>query len=80
MILTTQQLESVKQGEPLRFTDPDVGQEFVGLRADVFDRVKLVFDDGDFDPSEALPLIWQAMKEDWEDPAMDVYDKEPEQP
>lgn len=80
MNLTTQQLESVKQGEPLRFTDAHVGQEFVVLRADVFDRVKLLFDDDDFDCREALPMVWQAMKEDWEDPAMDVYDQDPEQP
>ena len=80
MNLTVQQLRAVNQGEPLRFVDPDVGQEFVVVRADVFDRVKLLFDDTDLDPREALPLVWQAMQEDWEDPSMDVYDNYPEQP
>ncbi len=79
MNLTAQQLESVQHGEPLRFVDPHLRQEFVVVRADVFDRVRLLFDDSDMNPNEALPLIWQSMKEDWEDPSMDVYDNYPEQ-
>ncbi len=78
MNLTAQQLESVQHGEPLRFVDPNLRQEFVVVRADVFDRVRLLFDDSDVDPNEALPLIWQSMKADWEDPSMDVYDNYPE--
>src|SRR5262245_15871414 len=74
MNLTVQQLQAVNKGEPLRFIDREVGQEFVVVRADVFDRVRLVFDDTDLDLREALPLVWQAMKEDWEDPSMDAYD------
>ena len=79
MNLTPQQLLAVQEGEPFRFTVPDVTGEFIVVRADVFDRVKLLLDSGDFEPSEAMPLIWQAMKSDWEDPAMDVYDNYPEQ-
>ncbi len=80
MNLTSQQLESVQHGEPMRFVDPELGQEFVIVRADIFDRVRLLFDDTDLTPNETLPLIWQSMKEDWEDPAMDIYDNYPEQP
>ena len=80
MTLTAQQLQVVQRGEPLRFVDPDVNAEFVVLRADQFDRVRRLFDADDFDPREAMPLVWQAMKEDWEDPAMDVYDHYPEKP
>jgi hypothetical protein len=79
MNLTSQQLESVTHGEPFRFVDPQLGQEFVVVRADVFDRVKILFDDSDLDPSEVLPLMWQTMKDDWEDPSMDVYDNYPGQ-
>ena len=74
MNLTAQQLESVQHGEPLRFVDPELRQEFVVVRADVFDRVRLLFDDSDLVPGETLPLVWQAMKADWEDPLMDIYD------
>ena len=77
MNLTSQQLESVQHGEPMRFVDSELGQEFVVVRADVFDRVRLLFDDSDLAPNETLPLIWQSMKDDWEVPAMDVYDNYP---
>jgi len=78
--LTPQQLDSIKHGQPLRFVDPESGDEFVVIRADVFDRVKLMIDDSDLDSAETLPLVWQTMKEDWEDPSMDVYDHDPETP
>ena len=74
MNLTAHQMESVGRGEPLRFVDAESGQEFVVVRADVFDRVCLEFDDSDPNPRETLPLVWQSMKDDWEDPIMDIYD------
>jgi hypothetical protein len=41
---------------------------------DVYNRLQALFDDADFDVKETYPLVWQVMKEDWEDPSMDVYD------
>lgn len=80
MNISHEQLAAVKNGEPLRFSEPGLGLEFVVMRADDFDRVKAALDDGDFDPREAMPLFWQVMKDDWEDPAMDVFDQSPEKP
>lgn len=80
MNLTLDQLKTVQDGEPLRFVAPEMRQEFVVVRADVFDRVQQLFDSEDFEPGQALPLVWQAMKRDWEDPAMDAYDNYPESP
>ena len=45
-----------------------------------YDRLRSLFDDADFDVKETYPLIWEVMKEDWEDPTMDVYDTDPETP
>lgn len=65
--------------EPVRIEDPDTHETYVILKAQVYERLRTVFDDSEFDPKETYPLAWQAMKEDWEDPAMDVYDA-PETP
>jgi hypothetical protein len=50
------------------------------IPADLYDHLRSLSDDADFDVKETYPLIWQVMKEDWEDPAMDVYDTDPETP
>ena len=76
MNLSTEQLASVKLGEALRFSDAGLGTEFVVVRADVFDRAKALLDDADFDVRDAMPLFWQVMKDDWEDPSMDCYDQQ----
>jgi thermostable 8-oxoguanine DNA glycosylase len=43
MNLTPEQLEAVRKGEALRFTDG--GSEFVVLRADVYDKAKELLED-----------------------------------
>jgi hypothetical protein len=32
-------------------------------------------DDGETDPNEFLPLIHEALKDDWDAPGMEVYDQ-----
>ena len=77
MNISAENLRAVKDGQPLRFVEP-AGTELVSARADEFDRARSISDAADFDPREAMPMIWHAMKDDWEDPAMDVYDQKTE--
>lgn len=71
--LTDDKIESVKNGEPFRFTQGDT--DFVLIRADVYDRAKSQFDDNPLTTDERLRLL-QAFgkKAGWEDPELDVYE------
>ncbi len=63
-------------GKPVRLTDPETKQEFVLLRAEVYDRLKsLLYDDGDFDPAIGYPATDEVMKEDWDNAKMAEYDR-----
>jgi hypothetical protein len=65
MTLTPEQLRSVRQGEPVMVSDPEIGPDCVLLRADVYARVKnLLYDDSEFDPRVVLPSINEVMKDD----------------
>jgi hypothetical protein len=75
MHLTAEQLEVVQNGKPLRFTAPETNSEFVVLRADVYDRVKALLDLDDFDPRQGYIAFGQAAGEEWDDPALDVYEQ-----
>lgn len=74
--LTPEQRQAIEQAgeQPVQVEDPETHASYVILKAEVYERLRAVFDDADFDAREAYPLVWNVMKEDWEDPAMDVYD------
>lgn len=74
--LTPELRQAIEQAgdQPIRLEDPQTQKSYVLIRAEVYDRLRSLFEDADFDVKETYPLIWQVMKEDWEDPAMDVYD------
>ena len=74
MNLTTEQLQSVKDGLAVRVEDHEHGLEFVVIRADVFQRVQSVL--GDADPREMYPLVDRTMSEEDEgDPLLDSYQR-----
>jgi hypothetical protein len=53
MNLSAEQVQAIKDGEPVRLVSPEVGEECVVLRADVFDRVKrLSYDDSPWTDEE----------------------------
>jgi hypothetical protein len=60
-------------GAPLYLVD-STNNRYVLLHADQFDKLKALFVEDEFDPRAMYPLIDEAMKEGWDDPAMDVYD------
>jgi hypothetical protein len=71
MNLTAEQVESIKEGDPVRLTPDEVGTACVVLRADVYDRVKSLIDsDVEFRPRETYPAVLNAL---------DAYDESPEQ-
>ena len=76
--LTAEQRQEVRQanGEAPRAIDPDTKQEYVLIRAELYERMKTLFyDAGDWTPDEQLSLLAESGKRaGWDDPAMDVYD------
>lgn len=77
--LTDEQRQAVQQQEtPPRLLDEQSNTVYVLLREDMYEQVKAFFEDDEIDPRELYPLMWEVMREDWEDPAMDVYDNHPE--
>jgi hypothetical protein len=76
--LTEEEKRQVRlaNGKPVRLTDAENHQEYVLLRAEVYDRLKaLIYDDGDVDVAAGYPLADEVMKEDWDDPKMAEYDR-----
>lgn len=77
MNLTNEQAQAVKDGEPVAIRPPEVGEECVVLRRDVYERIKhQVFDDSEPDPARLYPLVGRIMAEaDANDPALESYQK-----
>ena len=74
MTLTAEQVQALKNGESVRI-DPDIGTECVIVRADVFDRVKTLLDDGVTFEQVGI-LVNEALKEDdLDDPLLESYQK-----
>lgn len=72
MNLTKEQFEKAKSGQAVEIAEN--GDEFILIRKDVYDRVRRVIDD--FDPTDAYPLVNEAMREDdASDPLLDSYEK-----
>lgn len=59
---------------PVRLTDPANQQEYVLVRADVYERLRGLLDE-DFRPSMAYPAVDRAFGPGWNDPRMDDYDR-----
>ena len=72
--LTPEQRHELRGPEPARAIDPETKEEYILLRADVYERVRRLLGE-DFHPSEAYPAIDRAFSEAWEDPKMDDYDR-----
>jgi hypothetical protein len=64
---------------PVRVADPETGQEYVVIRADVFERLREAPDDDLPDLREMALLIQQGMaEEDADDPLLERYRNLPE--
>jgi hypothetical protein len=77
--LTEEQRRALNEpgGGPLRLTDPETHEEYVLVRANVFERLQEICDDSPWTDEEMELLAWEAGKLiGWED--MDEYDRYPE--
>jgi hypothetical protein len=73
MTLTHEQIEAIKHGDPVRITSPEVGADCVLVRADVYERVRALFDDG-LSMEQVGALVEQNMRDDDQnDPLIDSY-------
>jgi hypothetical protein len=59
-------------GKPLYLVDA-TNHRYVLVRADRYEKLQRLLGEDDLDPRDMYPLIDKVMKEDWDDPAMDVY-------
>ncbi len=74
--LTAPQWRDLKlAGSEVSLCDPESGQQYVVVKADVYARLRQLLDDSDLSPAEQLHLLARSGQEaGWDDPAMDVYD------
>ncbi len=64
MNLTSEQVQAIREGEPVSVVLPEVGQECVVLRKDVFQRVLKAAAEDDLPSSVAISRIMAAISED----------------
>ncbi len=77
IVLTAEQHQAIEDagGQPVRVEDPETRTTYVLLNVELYERIRTLVESDDSNPEEFLPLIWDAMKDDWDDPWMDVYDR-----
>ena len=63
MDLTSEQVQAVREGEPVPVLPPEVGTECVLVRKDVYERVKEAIE-GDLPTSRAIAGLVQATLDD----------------
>jgi hypothetical protein len=74
--LTEEMRQALAQSKaPLRIVDEQSNTAYVLLTEEDYAELKSAPDEADIEPREMYPTMWQIMKEDWNDPAMDVYDR-----
>jgi hypothetical protein len=75
--LTIEQHQAIEDagGKPVRVEDPQTRATYVLIDANLYERIRALVEPDDFSPEEFAPMIWDAMKEDWDDPSMEAYDR-----
>jgi hypothetical protein len=75
--LTAEQRQAIAANgaQPARAIDPATQEEYVLLRAEIYDRIKhLVSDDRGWLEGAYLASMEVFARDGWDDPRMDVYD------
>ena len=76
MNLTNEQVLAVRDGTPVPIIPPEVGEECVVLRRDVYEKLNGASNERDFDPARLYSLVGQIMAEDdANDPSLESYQK-----
>ncbi len=76
MNLTNEQVQAIREGEPIPLIPPEVGEECVLIRRDAFDRMtRLMYDDNPVTDEEAASLGRESGSSiGWDTPEMAEYD------
>jgi hypothetical protein len=75
MDLTSHQIQAIRDGEPVRVVPPEIGEECVLLRKDIYERIAHLLDDTPPADEELIRLGWEAGKKiGWDTPEMSEYD------
>jgi hypothetical protein len=62
--------------QPVVVLDPENNQQYVLLRADIYDRLHLLFEQGPLSRQEQEAMLRDAGKRaGWDDPEMDIYNE-----
>jgi hypothetical protein len=73
MTITPEQRRRIESGQPVRIEDPQTHDAYVVLRADVYERMRAILEDG-LDMAQVGTLVERAMAgEDAGDPLLDSY-------
>src|SRR5262249_35282203 len=72
--LTEQQLQELQNSEP-RIRDPQTGEVYVLLRAEVYERLKGMLGDEDWTEDAYRAAMEVFARDGWNDPRMNVYDE-----
>jgi hypothetical protein len=80
MITMPKELQEViraSHGQPVRLADPDTHQEYIVLRAEIYDQIQTrIYDDTLLTTEEKQALLIEAgLRAGWDDPEMDVYNE-----
>ena len=64
--LTDEQRQAVEEhgGSPVYLIDPLTNTRYVLLRADQFEKVRALFEEEEYNPREAYPVVERVMQED----------------
>jgi len=74
MNLSSEQIQAIKEGEAVPVLSPEIGQECVVVRRDVYQRLAHLFDDSEIDPARLYPMVGRIMAEDdADDPSLETY-------
>lgn len=75
-ILTPELCQAVDAAgeQPVPVIDPETNQQYVLLRAEVYERLRVLFDRGPLSEREQRFALQEAGKRaGWDDPEMDIY-------
>lgn len=75
--ITPEQRQAIHAtGGPVELVDPETQEHFVLLRAETYQRLHHLFDDGPLTAEQRRDLLAQAGKRaGWDEPEMDVYNE-----
>jgi hypothetical protein len=74
--LTDDQRRAIEEhgGTPISLLDASTNLSYVLIRADQFEKVRALLEEGDFDPRESYPFVEDVMREDDAlDPTLESY-------